>query len=304
MEKIGKDIITHEKDGFFHCQTCSKKLFTKLVYEKHLKNGHSQSIKLEMDQDQIPAARKAETSPQECKIKISTTQERPVKMKLELTSEISNMMDTAGKNLQESKSLQDLTLISLQMRSKSKETLRKKQHQCDDCKTIFQKKGSLQKHKQSVHEKLKPYQCQDCFKSFVVLGNLQRHHSVFHNKIMLITCQECAESFSYNFQLKKHIYSVHKHLRQYHCNLCEKKYFQGKTQLTRHVSTVHKKLKPHQCLQCKRYFGIKLSLQVHINGVHKKLKPFQCQKCQLKFTRKQNLNTHWVKCEKVHPLWL
>ena len=123
MEKIGKDIITHEKDGFFHRQTCSKKFFTKLVYEKHLKNGHSQSIKLEMDQEQNPAAKKAETSPQ---IKISTNQERAVKMKLEVTSQISNMMDTAGKSLQESKSLQDFTQISLQMRSKSKETLRKK----------------------------------------------------------------------------------------------------------------------------------------------------------------------------------
>ena len=79
---------------FFHCQTCSKKFFTKLVFEKHLKNGHSPSIELVMDQDQNPAARKAETFPQ---IKISTNQEHAVKMKLVFTSEIPNMMDTAGK---------------------------------------------------------------------------------------------------------------------------------------------------------------------------------------------------------------
>ena len=44
-----EDMFNREKDGYFHCKTCTKKLFTKIVFEKHLKTEHSTTLKIEKD---------------------------------------------------------------------------------------------------------------------------------------------------------------------------------------------------------------------------------------------------------------
>ena len=83
-----EDMFNREKDGYFHCKTCTKKLFTKIVFEKHLKTEHSTTLKIEKDTE---ANNNNPIDYQDCKPHISKNQ----------TWNTSDTMDTPSKNSKE-----------------------------------------------------------------------------------------------------------------------------------------------------------------------------------------------------------
>ena len=80
-----EDMFNREKDGYFHCKTCTKKLFTKIVFEKHLKTEHSTTLKIEKDTE---ANNNNPIDYQDCKPHISKNQ----------TWNTTDTMDTPSKN--------------------------------------------------------------------------------------------------------------------------------------------------------------------------------------------------------------
>ena len=117
MEKLVEDMFIREKDGYFHCKTCNKKLFTKYIFEIHLKTEHSPTLKIEKDteannnnpiayQDCNPHIYKNQTlntsdmmdkpgkNSKGSKVHDLTNQSFAAKVKLEVTAKISDRMDT------------------------------------------------------------------------------------------------------------------------------------------------------------------------------------------------------------------
>ena len=51
MEEIVRDIFTRDKDGFFQCKDCSKTIYTRMLFENHLKNEHSPTLENKKDKE-------------------------------------------------------------------------------------------------------------------------------------------------------------------------------------------------------------------------------------------------------------
>lgn len=94
----------------------------------------------------------------------------------------------------------------------------KKDFPCDSCHTFFRTNFSLQRHKETVHLKLKAWLCDLCEKSFGEKRDMIRHKNAIHfgikNKQSKWVCPEC----NVVFKLRRE-YDHHKTL--FHANLTE-----------------------------------------------------------------------------------
>jgi len=94
----------------------------------------------------------------------------------------------------------------------------KKDFPCDSCHTYFRTNFSLQRHKETVHLKLKAWLCDLCEKSFGEKRDMIRHKNAIHfgikNKQSKWVCPEC----NVVFKLRRE-YDHHKTL--FHANLTE-----------------------------------------------------------------------------------
>jgi uncharacterized Zn-finger protein len=61
-------------------------------------------------------------------------------------------------------------------------------HECSICEKNFVVKNSLQRHINSVHEKIKPYQCSICEKNFAQKHHLQKHIESVHGEMKPHKC--------------------------------------------------------------------------------------------------------------------
>ena len=271
MEELAKDIFTRNTDGFYQCKACTKKIFTKLIFARHLKNEHSPKFYVKEDKE----PNNGTIDEQDFEVQISRNITSATSVKLEITSNISNKIDTPSNNLIKS-------------------------HQCQDCNKSYDLFDTLQAHLKRVHKKRISHKCQECPKSFLVKCRLQKHINYVHKNLRHYKCTQCEKSFLANCELTRHISLVHEKLKPFQCTQCEK-CFGRKVNLRLHTNNVHEKLKPFQCEQCSKHFAMKIQLQTHINGVHKKLKPFQCPECQMQFGQKQALNNHTARAHQSSP---
>ena len=97
MEEFVLDIFTRNKDGFFQCKACTKKIYSKSLFEKHLKNEHPPTLRIKEDKE----PNKGQFDQQDCKEQISR-RETSATSESEFTSNISDSMDTPSKNSRES----------------------------------------------------------------------------------------------------------------------------------------------------------------------------------------------------------
>lgn len=53
---------------------------------------------------------------------------------------------------------------------------------CEQCDVFFKTKYNLNRHQNSVHEKIRPFSCPVCNKGFTQKGNMQRHEKMIHRQ--------------------------------------------------------------------------------------------------------------------------
>ena len=153
MEKVVEDMFNRKKDGYFHCKTCSKKLFTKIIFEKHLKTEHSTTLKIEKDTE---ANNNNPIDYQDCKPHISKNQLRPYPCTLcEKYFKVKALVT------------QHISMVHNKL----------KPYQCLQCKRSFGSKLILQVHINGFHKKLKPFECQECLGKFSHKQALNNHTS-------------------------------------------------------------------------------------------------------------------------------
>ena len=161
-----------------------------------------------------------------------------------------------------------------------------KRHTCNHCSKSFSKKGYLQSHIKSVHEKIRDHKCEQCDRAFFQKSNLKSHIKQIHeNAPKTKACDICGKLLGQTTSLQKHIKLVHKGIKDFICEECGKA-FGEKGELNRHFRNVHldeengvtKNKERCTCEIC----GISLvsfnGLKEHIKKIHKGIKNYKCER--------------------------
>jgi len=94
----------------------------------------------------------------------------------------------------------------------------KRDFPCNVCNSQFRTKFSLQRHKETVHLKVKAWACDLCEKSFGEKRDMERHKKAVHfgikNKSNLWNCPECDISFKLRKEYDSHKSSYHAQLSE------------------------------------------------------------------------------------------
>ena len=100
---------------------------------------------------------------------------------------------------------------------------------CAVCDEIFVRKWNLERHKKTVHSKIKPFECTYCSKTFKTKPILKQH-LLFHAGASF-ACEVCGKTYSDLANMRRHkLVHVSK---PYICDVC-KKVFSRKDNLSRH----------------------------------------------------------------------
>ena len=118
--------------------------------------------------------------------------------------------------------------------------------ECDQCDRKFAHKGSLSKHKKSVHEEI-TYECDLCHRRFTQSHNLKRHKEGVHQGKRKYECKECYEKFKQCIDLKRHKLRVHENVT-YNCDVCDRTFAHYQS-LNSHRK-VHQGVKKYECKEC------------------------------------------------------
>jgi len=138
-----------------------------------------------------------------------------------------------------------------------------------------------------------PLQCPICNRSFTRRGSLNKHIDTVHEGKKPFHCAICRTSFTRRSSLNKHIGTVHTTIppQPFQCAQCNQR-FAEKSGLNSHFSAVHERKKPFKCVTCYASFTRRGSLKKHIDTVHEGKKPFHCTICNTSFTRRTSLKKH------------
>ncbi|XP_077482183.1 uncharacterized protein LOC144092897 [Stigmatopora argus] len=158
---------------------------------------------------------------------------------------------------------------------------------CSHCDERFFNKGTLQRHKRTVHTAKKPFACSVCNKRFSWQYHLTRHTRK-HTGENPFPCFVCGKSFSEQTYLEKHA-RTHTGEKPFACLLCDKR-FPLVVQLKNHAR-MHSGEMPFACLLCEQRFSWKRQLMTHMR-THTGEKPFACPLCPKKFAKDQYLRVH------------
>ena len=111
-------------------------------------------------------------------------------------------------------------------------------YKCEQCENTYASQGSLNKHKQTIHEGIK-YDCYECEKRFTTQGILNKHILSVHEGVKY-ACDQCDSKASTEWNLSQHILDKHKGVK-YSCNHCD---YQAtrRGNLKQHVKRLHSTL--------------------------------------------------------------
>jgi len=129
------------------------------------------------------------------------------------------------------------------------------------CETKFTSNCSLKKHFNSVHQMMRE-KCPICQK---LVGSLKKHTQIVHDKIREYQCPECQKFFQTRTHVKNHYNRVHMGLKE-QCPDCNKMVQDVRT----HVNFVHKKVANFPCDQCNTKCVSSTALKKHTLSVHMK----------------------------------
>lgn len=179
---------------------------------------------------------------------------------------------------------------------------------CDwpECGKIFRSIDGLKIHKKCVHVRSKTYKCgwAQCKQSFVFKIQLERHVSIVHTKDKKYKCQwpECEYQTCYKQRLEAHT-STHTGEYKYKCEWpqCAFKTYLIEL-LKRHEKSTHTGERPYPCTQCDHKFASKRLLYQHLR-VHNNTKPYKCNVdgCNKRYKKLHALKYHLLTHSKQFP---
>ena len=208
------------------------------------------------------------------------------------------------------------------------ESVHKKIHNCDKCKSSYSRHKDLLLHVQIVHEGIKPnmcdtcgktytkeyqlethkkrehllqfdHKCEICGKGYVSNSELTEHIRKDHEKRLDFKCELCFKAFFRQAELKSHIWKMHKNPK-WTCEICSEIIDQGNpnTRMKDHIMKVHNSVRMHLCDKCSRSFHVKTELQIHYNLCHKGENTIKCRICDQTCKNRIELHKHKIS---AHP---
>ncbi|XP_044747481.1 zinc finger Y-chromosomal protein 1-like isoform X2 [Coccinella septempunctata] len=166
-----------------------------------------------------------------------------------------------------------------------------KNHKCDLCDYVANRKWDLENHTNSVHLNIKKHECHLC--DYVTSRNwdLQKHVNGVHLNIRKHKCHLCEFAASSKTVLDNHVKSVHLNIKDHKCNLCEFPSYENQ-KLDVPIKCVHLKIKENKCHLCDYDTSTKGSLRKHIESVHMRIKNHKCNLCEFAASTKSILDSH------------
>ena len=97
----------------------------------------------------------------------------------------------------------------------------KRKFHCDLCGLSFVTNFKLNRHKNSVHFKLRQHKCTSCTYSATRLEHLREHNVSVHGRLdeQVHKCAICNHLFANNHKLQRHK-KTHFNIREHNCDLC------------------------------------------------------------------------------------
>ena len=133
-----------------------------------------------------------------------------------------------------------------------------KSYKCAICPSMFSQKTHLTTHIDSVHLKKKNYLCprSPCEYASTRKGTLEKHVQAVHDKIKPFTCEVCSQKFNQKAHMTAHLDAIHlkRKLQCPDCDYAASRYGLEITSLlfiiTRDVNMVKKQIILFLLLQC------------------------------------------------------
>ncbi|XP_041987662.1 zinc finger protein 37-like isoform X2 [Aricia agestis] len=190
-------------------------------------------------------------------------------------------------------------------------------YQCIICEMSFDCRNRLTLH-YKTHLRVKDYICQHCGKEFIRINSMRRHvqichagvriqcpickkylkghlteHIRTHEKARPHICPDCGQRFTQSTQLNVHRRS-HTGARPYPCRICGRP-FSHSNALMLHIRR-HTGEKPFVCAMCPLSFSQLPHMKAHMRNIHGKINPYKCQNCKQFFKLKVDLEGHKKVC--------
>ncbi|XP_077295991.1 uncharacterized protein LOC143918146 [Arctopsyche grandis] len=159
--------------------------------------------------------------------------------------------------------------------------------ECNICNKLFGSRTSHDRHEAKHFQKTKFF-CNLCEKSFSEKGSLSKHIQNVHLKIKPHQCSFCGKLFCTETQCTRHMW-IHTGYLKFECDYCGKKVNQ-KSSLISHIRT-HTGERPFTCKICLKSFSLSGTLKSHMLQ-HTGGNPFTCEICFKGFKQRCNLKSH------------
>ncbi|XP_038209042.1 uncharacterized protein LOC119830201 isoform X2 [Zerene cesonia] len=173
------------------------------------------------------------------------------------------------------------------------------QQSCPSCPATFLSYEELTAHQQRHNRpNNRSYACDICDKAFNIKSGLQRHKDTVHNKVAEFKCEYCPERFGSIPKLARHV-RTHAGERPYPCKYCDKSFLKSQ-HYTRHLRIKHRdnmRLSRNQeqedmyrCEQCEETFSTQDDLIYH-SAIHA-TQNLTCPLCEEKFDNVDSVTAH------------
>ncbi|KAJ8922320.1 hypothetical protein NQ315_004263 [Exocentrus adspersus] len=297
--KADKDKLESEKSvpKYFECQICSKILFKRYSYDKHMNNVHGDKKYF-------------------CSV---------------CDKNFFNAYDFSVHNKKHAPNPGTyICIICKDFSCESTRVLKEhictdhknEMHECDICEKAFASPAFLQTHK-SIHKDT-TVSCTICNKQFANETYRVAHYRNVHPGVPLDNkheCKLCKATFATNETLVKHICSydeppeelctvcgkkfkndqclklhmvLHSGLKKYMCTVCGKSFARSGI-LAAHLRT-HNGEKPYKCETCGKCFSQRTPLVIHQRH-HTGERPYVCEGCKRGFVSRSAMNIHAKRCK-------